>query len=468
MTTDPKETAGILSTPRARIVKNVVCCFCGALCDDIQIAITLTGPLPRVPEGTIIEALNACRIGHTKFLKLRDEYRILKPELRSGPDKSEVRQVSLEVAVKEAAKILAKARRPLIYGLASTSNEANVKALELAEVSGAIVDNTSSVCHGPGIEAVQRVGIGTATLGKIKNYADVVIYWGCNPTAAHPRHTRRYSQFIEGMFRKEGERKVYHIDVRPTRFSDEVTDFIQVNPNEDYELMAVIRALLRGREIQLDSVAGVPMRKVREFVATLKGAEFVAIFFGLGLTQSRGKDHNIALAIDITAELNHHAKAVIMPMRGHFNVTGSNHVSTWTYGFPFSLSLETGAPYYMPGEVSAVDVLVRGGTDAVFVIAADPAASFPAPAVRHMLKVPVITLDPKRSASTEISDIVIPSAYVGIEAEGVQTAYRMDGIPLQLRKIIDAPKGIESDEHILDMLVREVCRLKGIKRYKRT
>jgi formylmethanofuran dehydrogenase subunit B len=208
------------------------------------------------------------------------------------------------------------------------------------------------------------------------------------------------------------------------------------------------------------------MRQIREFAADLKNAQFTAIFFGLGLTQTHGKDHNVSAAIDLTADLNHHTKAVIMPLRGHFNVTGSNHVSTWTYGYPFSVSLEHGAPYYMPGETSAVDILVRGEADAVFAIAADPAASFPMDAVKHMMNIPVIILDPKRCATTEIADVVLPSSYVGIEADGVQTAYRMDGIPLQLNKIVDAPPGVKSDDQILDKIVREVCRLKGIKRYK--
>lgn len=460
-----KDTDAILATPRSRITKHVICPFCGCLCDDIEVAVTMTGPLPRVPEGTIVEALNACRIGHTKFLKVRDEFRIYSPELRLGPDKSEIKQVSLQEAVKEAARILASAKRPVIYGLASTSNEANVKALELAEVSGAIVDNTSSVCHGPGIEAVQRVGIGTCTLGKIKNYSDVIVYWGCNPVAAHPRHTRRYSQFIEGLFRQVEDRKIYHIDTRPTRFTDQVTHSIIVEPNKDYELLQAVRALIRGHELQASQVAGVPMRQIREFANDLKTAQFTTIFFGLGLTQTHGKDHNVTAAIDLTADLNKHTKAVIMPMRGHFNVTGSNHVFTWTYGYPFSLSLEQGAPYYMPGETSAVDVLARKEADALFAIAADPAASFPSPALKHMMNIPVISLDPKRCATTEIADVVIPSAYVGIEADGVQTAYRMDGIPLQLDKILDAPPGIISDDQILDMIIREVCRIKGIKRY---
>jgi hypothetical protein len=42
----------------------------------------------------------------------------------------------------------------------------------------------------------------------------------------------------------------------------------------------------------------------------------------------------------------------------------------------------------------------------------------------------------------------------------------MDGIPLQLHKVIDPPNGLRGDDEILDMMVREVCRLKGIKRYE--
>ena len=53
-----------------------------------------------------------------------------------------------------------------------------VEAIELADLLGAIVDTTSSVCHGPTGLAMQAVGEPTATLGEVRNRADLLIFWG--------------------------------------------------------------------------------------------------------------------------------------------------------------------------------------------------------------------------------------------------------------------------------------------------
>jgi formylmethanofuran dehydrogenase subunit B len=49
---------------------------------------------------------------------------------------------------------------------------------------------------------------------------------------------------------------------------------------------------------------------------------------------------------------------------------------------------------------------------------------------------------------------VIPSAFVGIEVEG--TAYRMDHVPLPLKKVVEPPEGILSDEEILKRILEKV------------
>jgi anaerobic selenocysteine-containing dehydrogenase len=78
----------------------------------------------------------------------------------------------------------------------------------LAEEIGGILDNTAVVCHGPSILGVQEVGIPTCTLGQIRHRADLIIYWGCDPWSAHPRHLERYTSFTEGRFEKS-EWKAY-------------------------------------------------------------------------------------------------------------------------------------------------------------------------------------------------------------------------------------------------------------------
>jgi formylmethanofuran dehydrogenase subunit B len=57
-----------------------------------------------------------------------------------------------------------------------------------------------------------------------------------------------------------------------------------------------------------------------------------------------------------------------------------------------------------------------------------------------------------------MADVVLPSAFVGIEAGG--TAYRMDHVPLPLKKVVDPPRGILSDEEILKRILAEVRKVK--------
>jgi formylmethanofuran dehydrogenase subunit B len=47
---------------------------------------------------------------------------------------------------------------------------------------------------------------------------------------------------------------------------------------------------------------------------------------------------------------------------------------------------------------------------------------------------------------------------VGIEAGG--TTYRMDGVPLPLRKVVEPPEGVKTDEEILSAILRRVRELK--------
>jgi formylmethanofuran dehydrogenase subunit B len=148
-----------------------------------------------------------------------------------------------------------------------------------------------------------------------------------------------------------------------------------------------------------------------------------------------------------------------MPMRGHFNVTGANIVSAWQTGFPFAVDFSLGFPRYNPGETSLVEILIRQESDAVLAVATDPVAGLPKDAVEHLVKNPLIVIDPQLNATTLMADIVFPCAVVGIEMEG--TAYRMDRVPLPLKKVVQPPNGILSDEEILRKILEETNRIKS-------
>ena len=114
----------------------------------------------------------------------------------------------------------------------------------------------------------------------------------------------------------------------------------------------------------------------------------------MGVTQSLGKNHNIDEAIAVTKDLNEYTKFSIMPMRGHYNVTGSGEVFAWQFGFPYAVDLTRGFARYNPGNTSTIDLLTRGEIDAMLTIGGDPGAHFPISAVKPIADMPSSVLIP--------------------------------------------------------------------------
>jgi formylmethanofuran dehydrogenase subunit B len=474
------------------VVKTVTCPVCGCLCDDIELTIK---------NGKIVKVKNGCAICESKFLSHSSKHRVLKPLIRKN---GKLVETSLEGAFKKAAEILAEANYPILYGWSSTSCEAIRVGLELAEEVGGVIDNTAVVCHGPSVLGIQDVGISSCTLGQIRHRADLIVYWGSNPWSAHPRHIERYTAFTEGRFQKSAwkgylakikastvkkkieialrrvfsrkkpapprpkkglppnmfrkGRKLVVVDVRKTKSAEVADLFIQVEPNKDYELLQALRALIRDQEIDVDEVAGVPVEYLEEVADLMIGSNFGILFFGVGLTMSKGKLRNVDAALSFVRDLNMRTKFVIMPMRGHFNVTGADTVFTWQTGYPYAVDFSLGYPQYNPGETSVIDILLRRESDAALIVASDPVANFPKKAAEHLIRKPLIVIDPHMNPTAQMADVVFPSAFVGIEESG--TAYRMDHVPLPLKKIVDPPNGVLPDQEILKRILSKVKKLK--------
>lgn len=424
---------------------DVTCPFCGCLCDDIEVT---------VENNKITNVKNSCAISRSKFLN-NNVNRITESSV-SG------KSVSYEEAIDEAAKILAKSKRPLIYGLSKTDNEAVRNAVYLAEIIGGIIDNTTSVCHGSSILALQNIGASTTTLGEVKNRANVVIFWGSNPAEAHPRHMLRYSVTPKGKYIANGrkDRYVIVVDVRETSSAKAANQFIRIEPNTDFEILQSLRAIVRGEKLWATEVGGVSLEVLEGLANRMKNARIGCIFYGLGLNHSEGRHMNIDAMYSLASELNHYAKFVVDPMRGCYNVTGSNMVCTWQTGYPFAVDMSRGYPRYNPGEYTGVDVLARGEADAALVMGSDPASTFPVGAVKNLAKIPVITLERKPTPTSMLSRVVIPVAVSGVESEG--TAYRMDVVPIKMRKVIEPPIGIFNDKKILEDIIKIVKPLKEV------
>ncbi len=421
-------------TENIRIVENATCTFCGCVCDDMTLTVDLD-------EKRITKAKNACVLGKAWFAEHTIEDRPY--ALVDG------REATTEKAVEAAAQILAQARFPVIYGLSDTTCEAQRQAVAIADLLGANIGTTTEVCHGPSGIAFQGVGESTASLGEIKNRADLVIYWGGNPAESHPRHFTKYAVTAKGMYIPNGkkDRTVVLVDVRRTPSAPVADIFIQVKPRSDFEVLWALRALVKGRRVDpaVEEKTGVSLATLQDLVERMKNCRYGVLFFGMGLTMTRGRHFNSGALLALATDLNEYTHFVAKPVRGHGNVTGADNVLSWQTGFPFGINFSRGYPRFNPGEFTVVDLLVRHEADAALIIASDPASNFPKAAIEALGRIPVIVLDPKYSLTAELAQVAFTTATYGINTAG--TVYRMDDVPITLRPAFESP--YPSDQEIL-------------------
>jgi formylmethanofuran dehydrogenase subunit B len=294
-------------------------------------------------------------------------------------------------------------------------------------------------------------------LGEVRNRADLIVYWGGNPAECHPRHFTKYSLTPKGRFVPDGRkgRTMVLVDIRETRSAKAADIFLQIRPNKDFEVLSVLRALLKERPVDPRSLeeTGLTLEQLRDLTDRMKRARFGVLFFGMGISMTRGKHMNSAAILTLAAELNAFTKFVCMPMRGHGNVTGADVVLRWTTGYPFGVSMARGYSRFNPGEFSTVDILVRGDNDAALILGADPGATMPQPAIDHLRRIPTIVLDPKITHTSRLARVHITTAATGISAPG--TVYRMDEVPLPLRPVLSSP--YPTDEAIIQRISRAVA-----------
>ncbi|MGH8512371.1 MAG: formylmethanofuran dehydrogenase subunit B [Gammaproteobacteria bacterium] len=432
-----------------RTVEHATCTFCGCVCDDMDLTVD-------VDAKRITKAKNACTLGRAWFAEHTIEDRPF--ALIDG------KAATTEEAIEAAAQILVAARLPIIYGLSDTTCEAQRQAVAICDLMHGNIDTTTSVCHGPSGIAFQGVGESTATLGEIKNRADLVIYWGGNPAESHPRHFTRYAVTPKGRYIPNGrkDRYVVLVDVRRTPSAPVADLFIQIKPGHDFELLWALRAFVKGRKVDpnLAERTGVSLATMEDLTQRMKSCRYGVLFFGMGLTMTRGRHFNSGALLALATDLNEFTHFVAKPVRGHGNVTGADNVVSWQTGYPFGVNFSRGYPRFNPGEYTTVDLLARGDADAAMIIASDPASNFPRPAIEHMKRIPVIALDTKPTDTTQLAKVAFTTSTYGINTSG--TVYRMDDVPITLRPAFESP--YPSDEEVLIAIKNRVRELLTEKR----
>lgn len=404
------------------------CTGCSLLCEDIELVLK---------EGAISQAKNLCRKGYGHFQALFTE--------RTTPS-VDGQKVSIDEAIKKAAEILRESKHPLLYGWSNSTLEAQSVGIELAKKLGAAIDDTSSFCQGLLLEMVLRGELPTCTLDDVRNFADVSVFWGADPSNSHPRHLSRFAYYPRGEKRQksyEEERTCIVVDVRKSSTAKLCQDnYFRLPPGEDASFIESIMAVLAGKIPKYGD-----KKKMIELGTILRKTEFGVIFPGLGMIYSLR--NNVRLLKSLVEKLNEITTFKVIPMVEHYNMRGFNELLLAQTGYINQVSFEGGAANhgYEYSVVSAAKTC-----DVALVIGSDPLSALPFGTARSLAKTQLIAIDPRRSLTTDAAKVVIPSAMYGLESGG--TAVRMDGVKIKFEPFFKSD--LPSDEEILTRIKEEI------------
>src|SRR5207302_5222382 len=96
------------------------------------------------------------------------------------------------------------------------------------------------------------------------------------------------------------------VDIRETPSAKAADIFLQVRPTKDFEVITTLRALIKGQPVDTKLVeeTGLTLGQLQDFAGRMKAARFGVLFFGMGVSMTRGKHMNSAALLTLAAELN--------------------------------------------------------------------------------------------------------------------------------------------------------------------
>lgn len=423
-------------SPETRVA-SVTCLGCGCGCDDL--VVNLAG-------GRIASVTPPCPLAQAWF----GDGRVPSAVRRSGAD------APLDAALTEAAELLAGASgRVLVVLGPEITSQAQRAALALADLLRARVETVTSGPAAAGLLAAQRRGRTGATLGEIRNRADVILFWAIDPSTRYPRYWSRYAPEPSGTHLSEGRkgRVVIAVSIGRDRGAAGADVQLALEPDQEVMALSVMRAVVLGNAL---GELAAPLKAAADIGAQLAKARYSAIVHEAepGAEPARDPYRGEGL-LALAQALNGPSRAALSSLRAGGNRSGAEVVLTSQTGYPMSVSYGSGAPQYRPASGGLAGAAAEAAAILVVGAAAAVGESLGGVAGRS----PVVVVGPRASEAPFAARVAVDTGIAGIHEGG--TAYRMDDIPLRLRPPLQAERSVVG---VLSELLAAIRRRPGATR----
>ncbi|MGZ5053869.1 MAG: formylmethanofuran dehydrogenase subunit B [Methylobacter sp.] len=405
--------------------------FCGIGTDDLTIQV----------EGVSLKVIkNGCAVNTPAFEQAVAE---TSPRV-DGKD------VSLDEAVAKAAALLKNTNQPVIGGCATDVNGMRA-LLALADRSGAVVDNMNFTGARNNFLALQDSGWMNTTLAEVKNRCDLLLVVGIDLESFSPRFFERYLWNEESMFLADtGRREVIYLGKAPsgnasTSPGGQKAQVFECANEVLPDVVAVLRALVKGNPIRVDSVGGIAVADLQGIADKLKAASYSVVTWAAGALAYSQAELTVQTLSEMIKDINDkNTRSSGLPLGGKEGDQTANQVCGWTTGYPARTRFSSGFPEYDPYLNDANFLLNNGEADALVWVQA-----FNAKAVPPATDLPTIVVGRSGMTFAKEPDVFIPVGTPGIDHAG--HAYRMDNVvAIRLKKLRDS--GLPSTADVLNAI----------------
>jgi formylmethanofuran dehydrogenase subunit B len=405
--------------------------FCGIGTDDLTVQV----------DGVSLKVIkNGCAVNTPAFEQAVTD---ISPRV-DGKD------VSLDVAVAKAAALLKNTNQPVIGGCATDVNGMRA-LLALADRSGAVVDNMNFTGARNNFLALQDSGWMNTTLAEVKNRCDLLLVVGVDLESFSPRFFERYLWNEESMFLDDtGKREVIYLGKAPSGSASVSPNGQKAQvfecANEDLpDVIAVLRALVKGNPIRVDSVGGIAVADLQAIADKLKAASYSVVTWAAGALAYSQAELTVQTLSEMVKDINdQNTRSSGLPLGGKEGDQTANQVCGWTTGYPARTRFSSGYPEYDPYLNDTNALLSNGEADTLVWVQA-----FNAKAVPPVTDLPTIVVGRSGMTFAKEPDVFIPVGTPGIDHAG--HAYRMDNVvAIRLKKLRDS--GLPSTSDVLNAI----------------
>ncbi|PKM36121.1 MAG: formylmethanofuran dehydrogenase subunit B [Gammaproteobacteria bacterium HGW-Gammaproteobacteria-10] len=393
--------------------------FCGIGTDDLTISV----------DGLTLKVLsNGCAVNTPAFEQVINDF---KPRVAG-------KQVALENAVAKAVEILQDSSQPIIGGCATDVNGMRA-LLALADRCGAVVDQMNFNASRRNYLVMQDSGWMTTTLAEVKNRCDLLLVVGKDLESFVPRFFERYLWNQESMFLEDtANREVIYLGKAPSGTA-------QVSPNGKQaqvlacadadlpEVVAVLRALVKGHKIVVDSVGGIKVSDLQVVAERLQAAKYGVVTWAASSLVFDQAELTVQSVCELIKDINDQgSRCSGLPLSGKDGDLTANQVAGWISGYPARISYAKGYPEYDPYLYDSRVMIENGESDALLWVQA-----FNSKAIPPVTDVPTIVLGRSGMVFDKEPDVYIPLGTPGIDHAG--HAYRADSVvAIRLKKLRDS------------------------------